>query len=379
MSRPFQFAAAASRLALLDAGLTLDQLEPTRLATVLGAGTVPNEPLEFARGGQTSTERVGRIDLQRWGRDGMPLVPPMWMLSYIPNMVGCHVSVLNNAQGPSNTITQTDAAGLLALGEAWRYLRRGLADVVLVGSADASVSPIGMVRQHLMHPIADARFEPARACRPFDRDRSGLVLGEGGGILVVESEAHARRRGARIYTELAGFGAAFDTSVQRGMGRWRRGAPSERRTPYPPRGGKHGLARAIRLALTQAGIAAHDLDHVNAHGLGDVPDDLWEAQGLAEALGDRAVPVFAPKSRFGTLGAGSGPVELAASLLALRHGELPATLNCEHPDPACPVQVVVTPRPVVKPYFLKVSFTELGQCAALVCRRVGDEDDGMTG
>jgi 3-oxoacyl-[acyl-carrier-protein] synthase II len=370
MSRPFQFAAAASRLALEDAGLSLDQLDPTRVATVLGAGVVPNEPLEFARGGQTSTVAVGHIDLQRWGLEGMGLVPPMWMLSYIPNMVGCHVSVLNNAQGPSNTITQTDVAGVLALAEAWRYLRRGQADVVLVGGADTRVTPIGMVRQYLMHPIAGPIDDPARACRPFDRDRQGLVLGEGGGIFVVETEEHARRRGARIYAEPVGFGAAFDTSADRGIGRWAHGSPRDRRTPYPPRRGTHGLARAIRLALRQANITPADLDHVNAHGAGTVPDDLWEAQGLAQALGPHAVPVFAPKSRFGTLGAGGGPVELAASLLAMQHGELPATLNCEHPDPACPIQVATTPRAIAKPYFLKVSFSELGQCAALICRKV---------
>ncbi len=371
MSRPFQIAVAASRLALADAGLTLGQLDPTRVGSVLGAGVIPNEPLEFARGGRCSTVALGRVDLGRWGQEGMSLVPPMWMLSYIPNMVGCHVSVLNNAQGPSNTITQTDLAGLLALGEAWRYLRRQQADVVLVGGADTRASVMSWIRQQLMHPLSQRNDAPEKACRPFDRDRDGLVLGDGGGILVVESYEHARRRGARMYAELTGFGAAFDKSANRGVGHWRTGAPSGRRTPYPVRPGRqHGLAHAIRLALRQAGITPADLDHVNAHGCSTVPDDLWEAQGLAEALGPNAVPVFATKSRFGTLGVGAGPVELAASLLALRHGELPATLNCEHPDPACAVHVATMSQPIRKSHFLKVSFTELGQCAAVVCRRV---------
>lgn len=371
MSRPFQMAVAASRLALTDAGLDMNTVDPTRVATVLGAGVIPNEPLEFARGGQCSTVAAGRVDLRRWGQEGMALVPPMWMLSYIPNMVGCHVSVLNNAQGPSNTITQTDLAGVLALGEAWRYLQRGHADVVLAGGADTRSTVMSWIRQQLMHPLSQRNREPEKACRPFDRDRDGLVLGEGGGILVVESWEHARRRGARIYAELAGFGAAFDKSADRGIGQWRTGAPSERRTPYPMRPRRqNGLVHAIRLAMTQAGIAPADLDHVNAHGCSTVPDDLWEAQALAEALGPKAVPVFAAKSRFGTLGVGGGPVELAASLLALRHGELPATLNWDHPDPACPVQVVTSPQPIRKSHFLKASFTELGQCAAVVCRNV---------
>jgi 3-oxoacyl-[acyl-carrier-protein] synthase II len=371
MSRPFQFAAVASRLAVQDAALDLEQLDPTRIASVLGSGVIPNEPLEFAQGGQRSVAEVGHIDLERWGHEGMSLVPPMWMLSYIPNMVGCHVSMLNNAQGPSNTITQTDLAGVLAMGEARRYLRRQQANVVLAGSADTRASVMCLIRQQLMHPLSQRNDAPEQACRPFDRDRDGMVLGEGGGILIVEAEEHARRRGARIYAEIVGFGAAFDTSADRGVGHWRNGVPSCRRSPYPMRpNGKHGLARAIRLALAQASITPADLDHVNAHGLATVADDLWEAQGLAEALGPHAVPVFAPKSYMGTLGAGSGPVELAASLLAMHHGHRPATLNCEHPDPACPIRVATTPRPVTKPYFLKVSFTELGQCAALVCRKV---------
>jgi len=301
----------------------------------------------------------------------MSLVPPMWMLSYIPNMVGCHVSVLNNAQGPSNTITQTDLAGLLAVGEAWRYLRRHHADVVLAGAGDTRISVMGLIRQQLMNPLSRRNDAPARACRPFDRDRDGLVLGEGGGILVVEAEEHARRRGARIYAELAGFGAAFDTSAERNIGRWRSGSPWQRNAPYRRRPGReHGLARAIRIALDQAGIRPSDLDHVNAHGCSTIPDDIWEAQGLAEALGPNAVPVFAPKSRFGALGAASAPVELAASLLGMFHGKLPATLNWDQPDPACPVRVVTALTPIAKSHFLKVSFTELGQCAALVCRKV---------
>ncbi|MCI0683788.1 MAG: beta-ketoacyl-[acyl-carrier-protein] synthase family protein [Gemmataceae bacterium] len=369
MSRPFQFAAAASRLALADAGINLEQLDPTRLATVLGAGVIPNEPLEFARGGRSSTIGVGRVDLQRWGAEGMSLVPPMWMLSYIPNMVGCHVSVLNNAQGPSNTIIQTDVAGLLALGEARRYLRRQQADVVLAGAGDTRISVMGLIRQQLMQPLSRRNDAPERACRPFDRDRDGQVLGEGGGIFVVEAEDHARRRGARIYAELAGFGAAFDNSADRSLGRWRIGSPAERRRPYPRRPGhEHGLARAIRIALHQAGICPNDLDHVNAYGCSTIPDDIWEAQGLAEALGPRAVPVFAAKSRFGNLGVAGGPVELAASLLAMTHGELPASVNGEHPDPACPVRVATAVQPITRSHFLKVSFTELGQCAALVCR-----------
>jgi 3-oxoacyl-[acyl-carrier-protein] synthase II len=369
MSRPFQFAVAAARLARDDAGLGTEQIDPTRLATVLGAGTIPNDLNDFIRGGRLATVGVGHVDLQRWGLEGMSLVPPMFMLGYIPNMMGCHVSVLNDAQGPSNTIVATDAAGLLALGEAWRYVANDRADAVLVGSADARLSIIGTIRQHLMTPLSKRNQAPERACRPFDRERDGVVLGEGGAVFVMEELEHARRRGATIYAELVGFGSSFDKSVDRRFGRWRDGAPRDRREPYARRGGEHGLTRAIRLALDQAGLVPVDLDHVNAHGLSTIPDDIWEAEGVAAALGGADVPVFAPKSYLGQLSAGSSPVELAASLLALRHGVLPASLNHEQPDPRCPIKVSTQPRPVKKPHFLKVAFTELGHGVALVCRQ----------
>src|SRR5262249_9447868 len=160
---------------------------------------------------------------------------------------------------------------------------------------------------------------------------------EGAGVLVLEELEHARQRGARIYAELAGFGSAFDREHS----------------------GK-GLARAVRTALERAGVGPGGIDHVNAHGLSTAVGDAWEARGLQEVFGDGTppVPVFAPKSYFGNLGAGGGPSELAASLLAAAHGVVPATLNYEEPDPACPVSVLARPAEWRRPYFLKLGFTE---------------------
>jgi 3-oxoacyl-[acyl-carrier-protein] synthase II len=371
MSRSFQFAVAAAKLALEDAALTADQIDPARLGSVLATGTVSNDPVEFARGGRLSVRGVGDIDLRKFGQEGLSLVPPMFMLSYIPNMVGCHVSVLNNAQGPSNTITATDAAGTLAVGEALRYIRNDRADAVLVGGADTRLTLIGSVRQELMHPLSRRNHAPHQACRPFDRDRDGVVLGEGGALFVLEELQHARRRGARVYAEVVAVASAFDKSVDRRFGRWPRGSPRQRYEPYPRRGGPHGLGRAIRTALAQAGIAAGDLDHINAHGLSTIPDDIWEAEGIAAALAGAPVPLLAAKSYVGHLSAGGAPVELAASLLAMHHGVLPASLNYDHPDPACPVKVSSTPRTVNKPHFAKISTTELGQCVVVICKKIG--------
>ena len=296
MVRTTQFAVAAARLAADDAGLDASTLDPQRFGVVFGAGTIPGDLADLGPLARACFDsNNGRVDFQKWGRDGLPLVPPMWMLNHVPNMVSCHVSILHNAQGPCNTITQTDVASLLALGEARRALHRGRADLFLVGGADTRINPISYVRQTLFAPLSRRNDAPDRACRPFDRQRDGLVLGEGGGAVVLEDLEHARRRQAPIYAEVVGFGSAFD------------------------RGGSgDGLARAVQAALADTGIRPEELDHVNAEGASTPEGDAREARGLRMALGDSgtAVPILAAKSYFGHLGAGSGTVELAASLLA---------------------------------------------------------------
>jgi 3-oxoacyl-[acyl-carrier-protein] synthase II len=290
--------------------------------------------------------RDDAVNLKVWGEQGLSLIQPLWMLKYLPNMLACHVSILHNAQGPSNSITESDAASLLALGEAFHIMRRDQADFFLVGGADSKVNPLSIVRQCLFGHLSTRNEEPQKASRPFDRSRDGIVLGEGAGVLALEDLEHAKKRGAPIYAEMTGFGAAFDRGVT----------------------GK-GMARAIRAAMTQADVTPADIDHVNAHGLSSVRFDAAEAAGLAEVFGPNGVPVLAAKSYFGNLSAGSGTVELAASLLALKHGVLPASLNYDQPDPVCPVAVSREPRPLRKPYFVKLGFTDMGQCAAVVCRK----------
>ncbi len=348
MARGIQLAVAAAQLAVDDARLDPQALDPTRFGVTFGAGLLATELEELApAAGLGANCRPGVVDLEKWGEQGMATIPPTWMLKYLPNMLACHVSILHNAQGPNNTITESDVASLLALGEAYRILTRDQADLLLVGGADSKINPLSLVRQCLFGPLSRNNAAPDRACRPFDRRRDGSVIGEGAGVLVLEELEHARRRGARIYAELVGFGAAFDRH----------------------RSGK-GLARAAGAALREASIRPEDVDHVNAHGLSSQDADAWEARGLAEVVGtgDAAVPVFAPKSYFGNLGAGSGTTELAASVLALHHGWLPATLNYEEPDPGCPVSVLRAARATSRRHVLKVGFTEMRQCAAVVLR-----------
>jgi 3-oxoacyl-[acyl-carrier-protein] synthase II len=347
MARTIQLSVAAAQLALDDCKIDKNTLDPARFGVEFGAGLIATELDELAAAAQASVNcQPGMVDLVKWGDQGLQNIQPLWMLKYLPNMLACHVSILHNAQGPSNTITESEVAGLLALGEAYRIIERDTADFFLVGGADSRLGPLSLVRQCLYQPLSKRNDEPARACRPFDKQRDGMVIGEGGSVLVLEDLAHATKRGAKIYAEVMGFGSSFDRRKD----------------------GK-GIARAVKAAMAEARVTPADLDHVNAHGFSSVESDIWESRGLTEALGNE-VPVLAPKSYFGNLGAGGATTELTASLLGVNRGQVPATLNYEEADPACPMPVIAgAARPLQKPHFLKVSFTDMGQCAAVVCKK----------
>ena len=349
MARAIQMAVAAAQMACDDASVDKEKIDPARLAVEFGAGLLPSDPEEIGIASQKSVNGQPRgVDLRSWGEHGLPNITPLWMLKYLPNMLACHVSILHNAQGPSNSITEGDVSSLLALGEAYRIIGRDHADMCITGGADGKVGPLTLARHCLFGALSRRNDAPERASRPFDLHRDGVVVSEGAGVLILEDLAHAQRRGARIYAEVAGFGAAFD-----------RGQTGK------------GLAQAMRAALREARITPEDVDHVNAHAASSVANDPWEARAIQEVFAGckRAVPVFAPKSYFGNLSAGSDLSELAISVLALTRGQLPRTLNYEMPDPACPVRVNREPIPVSKPYVLKLGQAELGQCAAVVCRK----------
>jgi len=356
MARTIQLAVAAAQLALDDAKVDKEKLDPTRFGVEFGSGLISTELEELIDAARVASNcQPGTVDIGKWGQAGLPVITPLWMLKYLPNMLACHVSILHNAQGPNNTITENDVAGLLALGEASRILGRGQADIFLAGGGESRLTILSLSRQCLFAELSRRNDAPEKACRPFDRGRDGIVLGEGAGVFVVEELEHARKRGARILGEIAGFGAAFDP-VDRSKGaKYRSGA---------------GLARAMRQALREAGIGPGDIDHVNAHGFSTVGGDAWEARAIRDVFGDSGTPVFAPRSYFGTLGAASATVELTASVLALSHGQVPPTLNYDESDPECPIAVIAgKPHTVRTPYVLKLSCTALGQCAALVYRR----------
>lgn len=347
MSRTVQLGLCAAFKAMEDGGPKPGQLDPFRVGVEFGCVMIATDLDDMVAAAKVSTNCAPRsVNLETWGAKGLEQVQPLWMLKYLPNMPACHTSIYFDAQGPNNTITEADAAGILALGEAYRILGRDAADYFIVGGCESKLNPLSMARLNKFSPLTRRNDEPQTAVRPFDRDRDGTALGEGAAVFGLEELETAKKRGAKIYAELAGFASGFD--------RGRTGAV---------------LARVIRNALAEAGIQPSDVDHVNAHA-GGVPElDAFEARAIREVFGE-TTPVYALKGQIGNTGAAGGLVELAASVLALQHGRLPGTVNHRTPDPACPVHVHAgEPRPVTKPYAVKIGYTDMGQCGVAVIRK----------
>lgn len=343
MSRDIQFGFAAADLAMLDANLAAAGVDSDRFGVVYGADMIYCEPDELAAAYRACLVD-GRFDYARWGAHALAEMYPLWMLKYLPNMSACHVSISLAARGPSNSITLGEVSSLVAIAEAARIIQRGAADVMIAGGASNRLHPnVILFRDQTF--LSHRRDDPAAACRPFDRDRDGMVAGEGAAAIVLERRAHAEARGAKVLARVLGFGNTF----------------------APPRRGKvESVAprRAMELALREANLAPSDVGHINASGLSTIDHDRAEAEAIRALFGD--VPVTAPKSYFGNLGASTGAVELAASLIALEEGRVPVTLNYDTPDPACPVSVVHgQPLAISKPAAVALSQSPQGQSVAI--------------
>jgi len=349
MSREIQLGFAAADLAMADAGIAEGSLEPERVGVVFGSDMIYADLEDLAQTYRRSA-RDGRFDFHLWSEAIQEELHPLWLLKHLPNMAASHIAIAHDARGPNNSMVLGDVSSLLAITEAASVIQRGWADVMLAGGTGCRLHPTALVARGdalLSHRADDFRS----ACRPFDRERDGLVNGEGAGAVVLESRGHAERRGARIR------GALVATAV--------RCEPGARRTGL--RG--ESLRQAIRAVCAAAGFAPAAVGHVNAHGVGTVEMDRAEARAIAAELG--AVPVTAPKSSFGHLGAGGGAVELVASLMGLEQGLVPATLNYRSPDPECPVNVVhggpLAGRPATA---VKVNLCSTGQAVAVALRAV---------
>ncbi len=345
MSRETQLGFTASELAWADATLDEAPLDPERLGVVIGASNFRSRIEELADLYRAASEN-GQLDMARWG-EGMREMYPLWMLKYLPNMACCHVGIAHDARGPINTIVQGDVSGLMAIIEAADVIARGHADVMLAGGASSMLSMIDVAWQggiDLSKNIAN----PGEACRPFDAGRDGGVASEGAAMFVLESRAHASRRGVAVQAQVLGHGRRCEPCA----------------TTQQPSG--QAIRQAIEAALAMGDVSVEEIGHVNAHGVGTIADDAMEARVIDQVLGE--VPVTAPKSFFGNLGAGSGAAELAISLMGARQGVVPPTLNYEQPDKACPVNVVSGSQIARSPLVLALNHKRTGQAVSLLVR-----------
>ena len=363
MAVDIQLAVAAANLAMLDCGLpigdakanepVLPTIDHTRFGMIFGTSFIPTELDDMALPVRASFVD-GHFSLKGWGTHGIPRLFPLWLLKHLPNMHACHTGILWDAQGPSNSLTTSDAGGLLALDEAARILRRGGADYMLAGGAESRVNPVMLLRYCLVRRLATANDNPSAACRPFDLDRTGQVSGEGAAVLMIEGADVAEKRGARIYAEVLGTGAGTTTAGVNACDADGR-----------------AVATACRRALAAANVAPSNLGAVVAHGTAFAPQDRSEAAGLRAALGAAAqsVPVTAIKGVTGNLGAASGLAELAAAILVLRQGQAPPILNCARPDPEAGLALVVGKPVNMKSELVLITSNAIGgQAAAAVVR-----------
>jgi 3-oxoacyl-[acyl-carrier-protein] synthase II len=352
MCRECQMGVAAAQLALSDAGLA-GKTDPVRTGIAFGSDYMISLPDEFAGGLACCLDPRGRFEFSRWAREGMPKMSPLWLLKYLPNMPASHLAIYNDLRGPNNSVTVREAAANVAVGEAFHYILRDSADAMIVGSTGTRVHPLKIVHAVQQEQLARENGDPARASRPFDRDRSGMVVGEGAGALVLEEMQSALARGATILGEVI----ASSSSAVAG-----RALQAHR---------DQAMINVLRGVLDAAGIGPDDVGHLHAHGLSTRSCDAEEARAINAVFGARKqpLPIVAAKSYHGNLGAGSGMVETAASVMALQHGRLFATLNYETPDPECPLAVVIDPGTPSGSCFINLNVTPQGQASAVLIRR----------
>src|SRR3954470_3471293 len=220
MARDIELAVIAADDAMKDAGLKTKaytdapEIKPERFGCNIGAGLI-NAELDELTGAMhiaRSAESNNKLDLHKWGRDGMQQLTPLWLLKYLPNMLACHVTIIHELKGPSNTITCADASSHLAIGEAFRTVQRGDADMAICGGAESKINPMALVRHGLLRRLNETHNDtPDQAVRPFDADADGTAAAEGGGLFILEEYEQAQKRGAKIYAEIVGFGASQDT------------------------------------------------------------------------------------------------------------------------------------------------------------------------
>jgi 3-oxoacyl-[acyl-carrier-protein] synthase II len=335
------YALAAAEEAMSDSGLRIDQDNAERVGVYIasgigGFGTIEREHEKFLKGGP------GKIS-------------PFFIPSAIVNLAAGQVSIRFGAKGPNSATCTACSAGAHAIGDSFKLIQRGDADAMICGGAEAAITPMGVGGFAAMRALSTRNDEPQRASRPFDRDRDGFVMGEGAGILILEELEAARRRGARIYAEIVGYGMSGDAH----------------HITQPAEDGE-GAVRVMLNAIRDAGIQPHEVDYINAHGTSTYYNDKIETAAIKRVFGDSAysVAVSSTKSMMGHLLGAAGGVEAAVTALAVYEQIIPPTINYENPDPDCDLDYVPNQaRRVQIRYALSNSFGFGGTNAALLFKR----------
>ena len=307
-----QFAVAAAKMSLDDSGLDLDAIDRDRVGVMVGSGV----------GGLATMEEQITKTLQRGPDRTSPFMIPMM----ISNMASGFISMEHGLRGPNMSIVTACATANHCMGEAWRIIKFGDADIILAGGSEACIIKVGIAGFSSMRAVSLRNDEPEKASRPFDKDRDGFVMGEGGGVLILEEYEHAKKRGAKIYCEVAGYGLTADA--------YHMSAPL-------PEG--EGAARCMRMAMDRAGINPEEVDYINAHGTSTPVGDVCETKAVKAAFGEHArngLLVSSTKSMTGHLLGAAGAVEMAACVMAMRDGIVPPTINLDNPDPECDLDYV---------------------------------------
>ncbi|MCP9811103.1 beta-ketoacyl-ACP synthase II [Synechococcus lacustris] len=306
-----QFGVVAAKEALAQSGLLISDANRQRIGVIIGSGV----------GGLLMMESQAHVLKDKGPSRVSPFTVPMM----IPNMATGLVAIALGAQGPSSAVATACAAGSNAIGDAFRLIQNGHADAMVCGGAESAITPLGVAGFASAKALSFRNNDPASASRPFDAERDGFVIGEGSGVLILESLSYAQARGAAILAEVVGYGSTCDAH----------------HITSPTPGGAGG-ARAMALALLDAQLEAEQVDYVNAHGTSTPANDSNETAAIKTALGPRArqIPVSSTKSMTGHLLGGSGGIEAVAAVLAIGHGVVPPTINYQNPDPACDLDVV---------------------------------------
>ncbi|ARV63006.1 beta-ketoacyl-[acyl-carrier-protein] synthase II [Nostocales cyanobacterium HT-58-2] len=319
MDRFAQFGVSAAKQALADARLVINDLNAEQVGVIIGSGI----------GGLKVLEEQQTIYLNRGPDRCSPFMIPMM----IANMAAGLTAIHTGAKGPNSCSVTACAAGSNAIGDAFRIIQGGYAQAMICGGCEAAITPLAIAGFASARTLSVRNDDPAHASRPFDKDRNGFVMGEGAGILILEELQHALSRKAKIYAEIVGYGMTCDAYHMT--------------SPVP---GGEGAARAIQLALKDAGINPEQVCYVNAHGTSTPVNDPTETAAIKRALGDHAykVPISSTKSMTGHLLGGSGGIEAVATVLAIANDRVPPTINLENPDPDCDLDYVPNTSRAVK-------------------------------